>query len=484
LQKKLETRTFKNFLGIFSSKLTGYIRDNLFASNFGSGLIMEAWGLGFGFLSSLKTALIDIPLESISIPILSKISNQKDKHEIASGSLLVKLVAYSIPSLILVSLFSKNIATLLTAYKSTDVEILSSLIRGLSGYLAGGIISIWASSVLRSQGRMLAASLTPIILNISIIGFVYLMEKSPVETLTAGAGWGAWLGVIFQLYAFGLGNRWPKINWANKYQEAFEKKYPQGASIGIFQSLTFISTRYYATLLASGSVAWLYFSTRLIQVPNSLIGVCIAQASLPELSKISNSKSPKFSRELEKALKMGFLIALPLTIYFFFEASFFTKQLFQRGEFTASDTTQVSNLLKILSLSLPFVIFESILTKAYYAINEHKELIRIKFIQFLSCLFVLFFYYYGDFQNKLIAVPVSSIFSIIVGVAFLLKKFQLNSGKILNPSARTRNFLIFILILFVTFEGLEPEIFNWIKISICGCAMLYIWKNEILKYEN
>ncbi len=484
MQKKLETRTFKNFLGIFSSKLTGYIRDNLFASNFGSGSIMDAWGLGFGFLSSLKTALIDIPLESISIPMLSKISNQKKKHEIASGSLLVKLIIYSIPCLILISLFSRNIATLLTAYRDTDIELLSSLIRGLSGYLAGGIVSIWASSVLRSQGRMLAASLTPIILNISIIGFIYFMKKDPVETLTLGAGWGAWLGVAFQLYAFHAGNRCPKINWTNRYQKAFEKKYPKGASIGIFQSLTFISTRYYATLLASGSVAWLYFSTRLIQVPNSLIGICIAQASLPELSKISNSKNPKFSKELEKSLKMGFFIALPLTIYFFFESNFFTQQLFERGEFTSSDTNQVSGLLKILSLSLPFVIFESILTKAYYAINEHKELIKIKFIQFLSCLLVLFISYHGDFENKLIAVPFSSIFSIIVGVAFLLKKFQLNSRKVFVCFRKTRNFLFFTLTLFLILENFELEIFNWLKIAICAYTMFYIWKNEILKHEN
>jgi len=485
LQKKLEKRTFKNFLGIFSSKITGYIRDKLLASNFGSDVIMDAWGWGFPLLSSLKTALIDIPLESISVPILSKISSNKKNHQAASGSLLLKLTIYSMPFLLLISIFSKDIATLLTAYKSLDIEILSKLIKGLSGYLAGGIISIWASTVLRSQGRMLAASLTPIILNLSIIGSIFLVnKKDPIETLTTGAGWGAWLGVVFQIYAFHLGKRWPKIEWKNNYQKMFEKKYPQGASIGIFQSLTFIATRYYATLLASGSISWLYFSTRLIQVPNSLIGICIAQASLPELSKISNSNNRKFSKELENALKIGFLIAIPLTIYFFFESSFFTEKLFEGGEFKSSDTTQVSGILKILSLSLPLIIFESILTKAHYAINKHKELLKIKLIQFLVSVVILFVCFYSSLENKILAVPFSSVFSIIIGILLLLKNFKLDLRKMLLSSKMTKAFIFSLFVLFLILNNFQQEVFNWGKMMICALSVFYIWKNEILKNEN
>ena len=87
MKKKLEIRTFKNFLGISFSKATGYIRDLLLASKFGSDSIMDAWALSFQILTSLKTALADTPLESISIPAMSKIAADKEKHQSASGSL-------------------------------------------------------------------------------------------------------------------------------------------------------------------------------------------------------------------------------------------------------------------------------------------------------------------------------------------------------------------------------------------------------------
>ena len=487
LKKKLETRTFKNFLGISFSKATGYARDLLLALKLGSDSVMDAWALSFQILTSLKTALVETPLESISIPVMSKIANDKEKHQSASGSLLAKIVFMLIPTLLILSLFSKNIATFLTAYKPSDIELemFSSLIKGLLGYVSGAVISIWASCVLRSQGRMLAASLTPIILNLSIIACVLFLKKDPIETLTWGAGWGAWIGVIFQFYAFSLGKRWPKINWNNKYQQQFDKKYLEGVGVGIFPSLTLIATRYYATLLGSGSISWLYYSTRLIQVPNSLIGVCIAQASLPELSIISKSN---FSRELEKALRIGFILAIPMTIYFFFESRFFTELLFQYGKFTNNDTAQVAAIFKILAISLPLVISESILTKACYAKNIHKKLIGIKLKQFLSCVAFLIFFFYGNFENKLSAVPISSVISVSIGVLLLRKEFEMKNKNIFSISKKTKKYLIGIFFLFMLFKQLEHNpwlntlnALHWIKAAISACSILYVWKNEVIK---
>ena len=117
MKKKLEIRAFKNFLGISFSKATGYARDLLLALKLGSDSVMDAWALSFQILTSLKTALVETPLESISIPVMSKIANDKEKHQSASGSLLTKIVFMLIPTLVILSLFSKNIATFLTAYK-------------------------------------------------------------------------------------------------------------------------------------------------------------------------------------------------------------------------------------------------------------------------------------------------------------------------------------------------------------------------------
>ena len=177
-----------------------------------------------------------------------------------------------------------------------------------------------------------------------------------------------------------------------------------------------------------------------------------------------------------------------MTIYFFFESRFFTELLFQYGKFTNNDTAQVAAIFKILAISLPLVISESILTKACYAKNIHKKLIGIKLKLFLSCVAFLIFFFYGNFENKLSAVPISSVISVSIGVLLLRKEFEMKNKNIFSISKKTKKYLIGIFFLFMLFEQLEHNSWlntlnalHWIKAAISACSILYVWKNEVIK---
>jgi hypothetical protein len=70
-----------------------------------------------------------------------------------------------------------------------------------------------------------------------------------------------------------------------------------------------------ASLLVSGSVSWLYFSDRLVELPLGIFGIAIATVVLPSLSRKHADKSlTEFAAMLDWAFRMVLLIAIPASL--------------------------------------------------------------------------------------------------------------------------------------------------------------------------
>jgi putative peptidoglycan lipid II flippase len=127
--------------------------------------------------------------------------------------------------------------------------------------------------------------------------------------------------------------------------------------------------------LASGtgaqSIAWMANATTLQQMPLGLISVAISLAALPRLSQFhALGDEASYRRTLGRGLRMVLLLIVPAAIGLWLLGTPVTRLLFQRGDFTATDTTQVSNALNVYLIGMLFAAVDFPLNYAFYARNN------------------------------------------------------------------------------------------------------------------
>ena len=116
-----------------------------------------------------------------------------------------------------------------------------------------------------------------------------------------------------------------------------------------------------ASLLGFGSISFLYFADRIAQLPLGIIGIALGSVLLTSLSKSNASKDKKsFSNDLITSFTIGLFFSIPTAVVFINFSELFIRVLFERGEFTSSETIQTSHALIAYSVGIPaFIILKS-----------------------------------------------------------------------------------------------------------------------------
>ena len=140
-----------------------------------------------------------------------------------------------------------------------------------------------------------------------------------------------------------------------------------------------------ASFLVSGSISWLYYSDRLMEFPQGILGVAIATVILPGLAKKHAEQSPQaFSHMLDWGLRWIFLFGLPSAIGLVLLAGPMIATLFQSSVFDAHDVEMAQRSLWAYSLGLlPFMLIKT-LAPGYYSRQDTKTPVRIAVIAMVS----------------------------------------------------------------------------------------------------
>tara|TARA_B110000902_G_scaffold251989_1_gene312898 strand:- start:372 stop:1205 length:834 start_codon:yes stop_codon:yes gene_type:complete len=133
-----------------------------------------------------------------------------------------------------------------------------------------------------------------------------------------------------------------------------------------------------ASLLVTGSVSWLYFSDRLMELPLGIFGVALAIVVLPSLSRSHADKSPEqFSDTIDWALRLVFLVALPATLALVLLAKPLLITLFFNENFTVVDVQQASASLQAYAVGLLGFMSVKIFAPGFYARQDTRTPVRI-----------------------------------------------------------------------------------------------------------
>jgi putative peptidoglycan lipid II flippase len=243
--------------------------------------------------------------------------------------------------------------------------------------LAGGVLNVYREFAI--------PAVTPVLLNLSIIGAALWLAPyfdPPIKALA----WGVFIGGVAQLALqirplarLGMLPR-PRFDWRDPgVRRVLAAMGPAVLGVSAAQISALINTQL-AAQLGNGAISWITYADRLMEFPSALLGVALGTVLLPSLAKHHHDADPlEYSALLDWGLRLAFLLALPAAVALWVLAVPLITTLYQYGQFTVTDTLATRDALLGYAVGLLALILVKILAPGFYARQMMRTPVRIAF---------------------------------------------------------------------------------------------------------
>ncbi len=391
---------------VLLSRVSGLARETVFAGLFGSGLAYDAFVAAFRIPNLLRDLLAEGALSSAFVTTFSQTLSANGKG--AAHDLSNRLATLLVPLLALICIFGvlfapQLVGLLFPGFAQIDgkMELTVTLTRIMMPFLLFIALAAKAMGVLNSQGRFGIPALASAVFNITLIaaglflGFVVgpSLGIEPIKGMAIGALLGGMVQYYFQvpeLRRLGLRFR-PTFDFADPaLRQVLRLMGPAVIGAAAVQVNVMVNSIFASEItgpsgdVINGPVAWLSYAFRFMQLPLGLFGVAIASATLPTISRHAGSgRIADFRETLSRSLGLVFLLTVPSAVGLIVLSRPIVGVIFQRGEFSASDTEQTALGLSYYCIGLAGYAAIKVLTPAFYALDNVRIPVAISVFSIL-----------------------------------------------------------------------------------------------------
>ena len=400
------------------SRVLGLVRDIVIARIFGTTDAADAFFLANKIPNFMRRLFAEGAFNQAFVPVLSEYRSQKS---LADVQVLVNSVTGSLGGfLLLVTVIVVIAAPYIAvpiAYGFTDepekFALFVDMLRITFPYLLLISMTALCSAILNSYGRFAVPAITPALLNVSLISCAFLLAPY-MRVPELALAWGVLLAGIaqlfFQLPFLARMQLLPKPQLPGAHEGVQRiKKLMVPALFGVSVSqINLLLDTVIASLLVTGSVSWLYFSDRLMELPLGTFGIAIAIVVLPSLSrKHAEASMEEFSATLDWALRLVCLIALPAMLGLILLAEPLLVTLFQNENFTENDVVSAAGSLRAYSLGLLAFMAIKVLAPGYYSRQNTNTPVRIGIVAMCVNMLLNIVFYLNGFAHVGLALATS-----------------------------------------------------------------------------
>ncbi len=365
---------------------------------FGAGLAYDAFVVAFRIPNLLRDLFGEGALSAAFVTVFADYNSNKGKQQtwlLASNTLTFFAIALSLISLAGIFMAEPIVSLLAPDFSlvAGKTELTALMTRIMLPFLVCISLAAVVMGMLNTEGKFFVPAMASSFFNLgSIVGGVGLAWLMPhfQQPAIVGMAFGTLIGGFMQLAVQlpalkSTGFRFRprlKINDPGLIRILLLMA-PATIGLSATQINIFINTNF-ASSCAEGSVSWLNYAFRLVQLPIGLFGVALSIAMMPVLARHAAGKDIAAMREtLSSSLNMVFCLTLPATAGLILLSEPIIRLIFEHGAFTPADTVATAQTLSLYAIGLFAYSANKVLVPAFYAINRTRYPVIASFLAIL-----------------------------------------------------------------------------------------------------
>ena len=373
----------------FLSRIFGLARDIILAASFGGTAVLDAFLVAFRIPNFFRRLFAEGAFVQSFLPIVVEFQSKEEKEKLKTfisqtlGFMLV--LAGTICALGVI--FSEYLTFIFAPGFRKDpgqFVLTSSMLQITFPYLFFITITAYFMALQNSENKFALPAFTPVILNLCLI-FAVVVAANRFEDPIMAAAWAVFVGGAIQLfiqlpavYRCGLLHI-PRFRLSihPSVRRLLKVMTPVLLSGSVVQFNLMIDMLL-ASFLVAGSIAWLSFAERLIQLPLGVFGIAITTIMMPNLSRLYNTASVRATEYFVSwGVRLALIIALPASLGLILMAVPLLSSIYYYGAFSAEDVLKTSMALQAYALGLPGFILIKVLSSVFFSRQDTKTPLKV-----------------------------------------------------------------------------------------------------------
>jgi len=379
----------------FLSRVLGLVREQVFAAQFGAGFAVDAFQVAFRIPNLLRDLFAEGAMSAAFVPTLSRAQERSGPEAaLRLTNLVINFLLVVVSAICLVGILAAPwiVRVLAPGFAAVPgkLELTTLMTRIMTPFLVLVSIAAAVMGFLNTRRIFFVPAVAPAMLNLGLIAAGFLIAPlcprfglEPIVGMAFGTLLGGLGQLLIQVPALrAQGYRWrPAVSFRDPdVLRMVSLMTPAAVGIAAVQVNNFVST-FLASMLVEGSVSWLNYAYRLMQLPIGLFGVAVATVTLAEVARHAAQKNIAGLKEtLSFSLRLVFLLTLPATLVLVALARPIVALLYQHGKFGASDTVETARALWAYAVGLAAFSGVRVMVPAYYSLGMARIPVMISFI--------------------------------------------------------------------------------------------------------
>lgn len=367
-----------------ASRIMGFVRDMVIALFMGAGQGADAFFVAFRIPNLLRRLFGEGALTAAFIPtFVETLHNSGREEAFKVARIAMTIVILLLGATTFLGVLASPIIVKVIAPGFSEIPdkfaLTVQLNRIMFPYIFFISLVALSSGVLNSLGHFAAPAASPVLLNLAMIG--------SVSVLTGICGMASYYALSIGVFIAGLIQLGAQIPFLMErgFRPGFGSEFrhpamlkiarlfaPAAMAGAVYQINVMIGT-ILASFLPQGSVSWLYYADRLVELPLGLFAIALGTAILPSMSRQAGSG------DLD-GLADSVTFSIRFIAFFIVPASFgliilrdpIIALLFQRGAFTYQDTLATGYALFCYTLGLWAFSGLKVVNQAFFALKDTK----------------------------------------------------------------------------------------------------------------
>ncbi len=364
------------------SRIAGLVREVVAARYFGTTGPMSAFTLAFQVPNLVRSLFADSALSAAFVPVFTELlehDKRKDALHLASALFGLILVVLGLITVIFIALagvimpiftgpeFSPALDALTVGLSRVLFPIV--ILLGLNGLLVG---------VLNANDHFTVPAISPLVWNVVIIVAMVVLTplfEGPDQLYAYAIGVLAGTACQFAMAFPVLHHLHIRIgisfNWRDeRITRILLLMLPVTIGLGLINFNLLINS-ILGSRVSEEAPAAIDKAFRIYMLPQGMFSVAVATVLFPTLSRfVARQDFDGLRRTQANGIRQIALLLIPCAAITAVLATPITRLVYQRGEFDAESTKQVSEALFWFSFSLPFSGFNLLLTRTFFSLQR------------------------------------------------------------------------------------------------------------------